>query len=136
MEFIEAKINPNSTLKCSQKGQREVPKIWRKTAYKRPKITNPNTPRRGTPGMAMPHCWTACAGWPLGCTARALGCSPVSCLFCGRCPPFCSSWCSSFPWSSNVPWTYFWSLLFHRNTMISPEMKTKCNLGTIWIEGR
>jgi len=144
MEFIEAKINPNSTLKMLSKRWRRDPKIWRKIAYKRPKIANPYSPasqhtwygRATSHGQAVPHCWPACAGWPLGCMARAPSCSLVSCLFRACCPPFCSSWCSWFPWSSNLPWTYFWSPLFHRNTMISLEMKTKRNLGTIWIEGR
>jgi len=140
VEFIEAKINPNSTLNMlSRKSRRAPPKVDGKTRLKSLKIANRTTPPRHTwhdrasqHGQAVPHCWPAGAGWSLG----AQSCALLSARVLPRFSPFCSSWCSGLPRSSNLLWTYFWSSFFHRNPMISPEMKTKCNLGTIWIEGR
>ena len=37
---------------------------------------------------------------------------------------FAVLWCSGRPRTSNLPWSYIWSPLFHQNPKISPEMKT------------
>jgi len=42
-------------------------------------------------------------------------------------PVFCCFavlWYSGRPRTSNLPWSYIWSPLSHRNLLISPEMKT------------
>jgi len=143
MEFIEAKVNPNSTLKMlSKKVEERSPKLKEKRVLKSPKIANRTNPAAAHLARSCHPAWPGRAtlladraGWFLG----ARSCARLSaCVFAcfarvlPRFPPFCFSWCFRLPPSSNLPWTYFWSPLFHRNPMISPEM----NLGTIWIEGR
>ena len=54
MEFIEAKINPNSTLKMLSKGRGEVPKYEGKLRIKGQKSQTRTAPRRSTPGTAVP----------------------------------------------------------------------------------
>ena len=159
MEFIEAKINPNSTLKMLSKRSRRGPLKVKQRRIKKGEKPNPRHNNLARPCQAMPRgtakeCQVArschparpgratfLAGWPcwvLG--ARSV--RPVSARVLPRfarvlpCfPPFCSPWCLGLPPSSTLPWTYFWSPLFHWNPRISLEMKTKCNLRTIWIEG-
>jgi len=145
MEFIEAKINPNSTLKNAFKKVEEMsPKSEEKNAFKKPENHEPHeiAPHPTRPSLARPCRATFLAGRP----CRVLGARSVRPISARVLPhfarvlpcflSFCSSWCSGLPPSSTLPWTYFWSPLFHRNPKISPEMKTKHNLGTIWIEGR
>ena len=145
MEFIEAKINPNSTLKNALKKVE-----GRSLKVKERRIKMVEKPTRGATtwhGRARPCqvAWschparpgraTSLAGW----SCWVLGARPCALLpfrVLSRFAPFCSSGCSGLPRSSNLPWNYFWSPLFHQNPMISPEMKTKRNLGTIWIKGR
>ena len=150
MEFIEAKIYHNSTLKMpSKKVEERSPQKWRKKRVKKARksrtIRNRAAPDTALPGTVVPPS-TARLCHFFGRPYRVLGARSVR-LVSARVlprfarvlpcfPSFCSSWCSGLPPSSTLPWTYFWSPLFHRNPKISPEMKTKYNLGTIWIEGR
>ena len=150
MEFIEAKIDHNSTLKMPSKQVEErSPQKWRKKRVKKARKSrtarNRAAPDTAQPGTVVPPS-TARPCHFSGRPCRVLGARSVRPISARVLPhfarvlpcflSFCSSWCSGLPRTSYLPWTYFWSLLFHRNPMISPEIKTKRNLGTIWIKGR
>ena len=91
MEFIEAKINPNSTLKNAlKKVEKKPPKVKKKTRLKSPKMANRKKPRRTRHGpawhgharwhgQAVPLFWPAgrTGSWVHGPCAQF---SPVSCL--------------------------------------------------------
>ena len=144
MGFIEAMLYPKFLPKMLLKEGSEVPQKCQKTADKRRKIAKSRRWSRRHDFAPM-HDYLYLGAWVAVCSvcqlcsflARVHGLAPLSHARVFGCfVLLCFPWCSGFRRTSNLPWNRSWSLLFYRNPMISPEMKTERILGTIWIKGR